>query len=273
MATKTNKPPFKEEYMHKKDIFLAKRILMKNILVLVGLLSLSALSAGEWSYDKHTGAHHWDKLHKDYATCKSGKNQSPINIEHYYHTPDKENLVFDYEDRRPTSVSYDHHTLVAKFAPPSNTILYRDHPYYLINLHFHIPMEFAIHSKREPTSMHLVHQDDEGRLLVVGIGFHIGDANPLFTTLFSSFKNKSAPKILPLETLLPSDIHYYHFNGSLTTPPCTEGVSWFIVEETLSISQKQFEELKRIMHSKPNRRPLQKDYNSVIIKSTTRVRD
>lgn len=227
----------------------------------------------KWSYEKHTGAKHWDKLHKDFSICKSGKNQSPINIEHYYHAPDKENLVFNYHDLKPASVAYEHHTLVAKFSPPSNTILYRDHPYRLINLHFHIPMEFAIHSKRQPMSMHLVHQDDEGRLLVVGIGFVIAQSNPFFTPLFHTFKHKTSPKTLALEALLPEHIHYYHFNGSLTTPPCTEGVAWFIIEETLSLSQQQFAELRHFMHNKANRRPIQKDYNSVIIKSSAHVRE
>ncbi|GMB95792.1 carbonic anhydrase family protein [Helicobacter sp. NHP22-001] len=248
---------------------------MKTSLFLIGLsLSLPmALGAEHWSYEAHTGAKHWDKLHKDYAVCKAGKNQSPINIEHYYHAPDKENFVFNYHSTAPTSIDYAHHTFVAKFAHPKDSTIYRDHKYNLVNLHFHIPMEFAIHGKRQPLSMHLVHKDAQGRLLVVGIGFTIGQENPFLTPLLNAYTYKTPPKPLALEKLLPDTIHYYHFNGSLTTPPCTEGVTWFVLEETLSLSPQQFEGIKKIMHNKPNQRPLQKDYNRVIVKSSAIVRE
>ncbi|BDQ28304.1 hypothetical protein ASB7_01410 [Helicobacter ailurogastricus] len=72
---------------------------------------------------------------------------------------------------------------------------------------------------------------------------------------------------------MPDTIHYYHFNGSLTTPPCSEGVTWFIIEETLSISKEQFDEMQQIMHHQSNQRPLQKDYNRVIVKSSAIVRE
>ncbi|BCZ17800.1 hypothetical protein NHP190003_10820 [Helicobacter sp. NHP19-003] len=248
---------------------------MKKSVLLFGLsLSLLGASGAEnWGYENHTGAKHWDKLHRDYAVCKAGKTQSPFNIEHYYHSPDKEDFSFDYKSTVPTSIEYSHYTFVAKFAHPSDSVTYRDHEYQLVNLHFHIPMEFAIHGKRQPLSMHLVHKDAQGRLLVVGIGFTIGHKNPFLTPLLNAYKYKTSPKPLVLNKLLPDTIHYYHFNGSLTTPPCTEGVTWFVLEETLSLSPQQFEDIKKIMHNKSNQRPLQKDYNRVIVKSSATLRE
>ncbi|WP_040499069.1 carbonic anhydrase family protein [Helicobacter suis] len=245
---------------------------MMRLFSILSFLLLSLLSATHWSYEKHTGAKQWDKLHKDYAICKTGKSQSPINIQHYYNASGQENIIFTYHDLKPSTIAYSHNTLIAQFNHPTNSIVYRDHEYYLINLHFHLPMEFAIRGKHQPLSMHLVHQDSEGRLLVIGIGFKIGQENPFFTPLFNAYNHKTPPQTLALKTLLPTTIHYYHFNGSLTTPPCTEGVSWFIIEETISFSPKQFETIKKIMYHKTNQRPIQKDYNSVIVKSFAVIR-
>ncbi|CRF52836.1 carbonic anhydrase [Helicobacter ailurogastricus] len=248
---------------------------MKKGLVLI-CLSLSLLGAfgGEhWGYSKGVGPRYWGKLSRDYEICKSGKTQSPINIQHYYHSPDKEDLSFEYENTKPLSIAYSHYTLVAQFNEPGNAVIFRDHEYSLVNLHFHIPMEFAIHGKKQPLSMHLVHRDKEGDLLVVGIGFSIGKKNPFFTPILNAYKYHTEPKLLALKTLLPDTIHYYHFNGSLTTPPCSEGVTWFIIEETLSISKEQFDEMQQIMHHQSNQRPLQKDYNRVIVKSSAIVRE
>ncbi|WP_104750942.1 carbonic anhydrase family protein [Helicobacter salomonis] len=237
-------------------------------------LSLWAAEAHKWSYEHPTAPRQWGDLHKDFEMCKSGKNQSPIDIEHYYNAPDKENFgVFYQNNARPISLEYSHHTFVAKFNTPKNHVSYRDHVYKLVNLHFHTPMEFSIHKERQPLSMHMVHQDANGSLLVLGIGFEIGEPNEMIAHLLEAYARKKIPQALDLENLLPSTINYYHFNGSLTTPPCTEGVAWFIIEETLSVSEEQLEALKKIMHYVENRRPPQKDYNSVIVKSSAVLRE
>ncbi|WP_120945048.1 MULTISPECIES: carbonic anhydrase family protein [Helicobacter] len=247
---------------------------MWRYLLLCAPLSLWAAESHHWSYQHPSAPSQWGHLHKDYELCKSGKNQSPIDIEHYYNAPDKENLgVFYQADASPISLDYSHHTFVAKFNSPKNHVIYRDHVYNLVNLHFHTPMEFSIHKQRQPLSMHLVHKDSSGLLLVLGIGFEIGQPNDLIARLLEAYAHKQVPSDLDLETLLPPSISYYHFNGSLTTPPCTEGVAWFIIEETLSVSQEQLEELQKIMHYIKNRRPPQKDYNSVIVKSSAILRE
>ncbi|BEE28785.1 hypothetical protein ATCC49503_03050 [Helicobacter pylori] len=77
---------------------------------------------------------------------------------------------------------------------------------------------------------------------------------------------------MALDTFLPKTINYYHFNGSLTAPPCTEGVAWFVIEEPLEVSAKQLAEIKKRMKNSPNQRPVQPDYNTVIIKSSAETR-
>ncbi|WP_104637181.1 carbonic anhydrase family protein [Helicobacter felis] len=240
------------------------------------LLAVVFCSASEehWGYDHPTTPHQWSNLHEDYAMCEHGRHQSPIDIEHYYDAPDKENLgVFYQTNARPISLGYAHHTLVAKFNTPKNHISYREHVYKLVNLHFHTPMEFSIHKHRQPLSMHMVHQDAKGLLLVLGIGFEIGKPNKMIARLLEAYAHQQVPQALDLENLLPSTIHYYHFNGSLTTPPCTEGVAWFFIEETLSVSKEQLAALQKIMHYVKNNRPAQKDYNSVIVKSSAVLRE
>ncbi|WP_104749525.1 carbonic anhydrase family protein [Helicobacter cynogastricus] len=250
---------------------------MKKLLLLCAFgisLGMGADSPHKWGYNSPSTPRQWGDLHKDFELCKSGKNQSPIDIEHYYYTPNKEDLAAVYQNKaKPTSLTYAHHTLVVQFNSAQNHILYRDHVYKLVNLHFHTPMEFSIHKHRQPLSMHMVHQDANGLLLVLGIGFEIGKPNEMITRLLEAYAHKQVPKSLDLENLLPASINYYHFNGSLTTPPCTEGVAWFIIEETLSVSKEQLAALQKIMHHVKNNRPPQKDYNSVIVKSSAVLRE
>ncbi|GAA8627680.1 carbonic anhydrase [Helicobacter pylori] len=247
---------------------------MKKTFLIALALATSLIGAenAKWDYkNKENGPHRWDKLHKDFEVCKSGKSQSPINIEHYYHTQDKADLQFKYAASKPKAVFFTHHTLKASFEP-TNHINYREHDYALDNVHFHAPMEFLINNKTRPLSAHFVHKDAKGRLLVLAIGFEEGKENPNLDPILEGIQKKQNFKEVALDAFLPKSINYYHFNGSLTAPPCTEGVAWFVIEEPLEVSAKQLAEIKKRMKNSPNQRPVQPDYNTVIIKSSAETR-
>ncbi len=245
--------------------------------VALSLLSVSALFGdAKWDYKKDgaRGAENWDKLHKNFEICGNGKSQSPINIEHYYQTEDKGNLKFHYGVSKPSKVAYTNHTLKLGFNSHTDNIKYRNHTYILDNVHFHTPMEFLINGKTQPLSAHFVHKDEQGRLLVVAIGFQVGHENTFLKPILEVAKTKNIKKAKPiaLYAFLEKQISYFHFNGSLTAPPCTEGVAWFVIEHPLELSSSQLAEIKKHMKDSPNQRPTQPDYNTVIIRSSTQTR-
>ncbi|MGL2820671.1 carbonic anhydrase family protein, partial [Helicobacter pylori] len=104
------------------------------------------------------------------------------------------------------------------------------------------------------------------------IGFEEGKENPNLNPILEGIQKKQGFKEVALDAFLPKSINYYHFNGSLTAPPCTEGVAWFVIEEPLEVSAKQLAEIKKRMKNSPNQRPVQPDYNTVIIKSSAETR-
>ncbi|WP_104748983.1 carbonic anhydrase family protein [Helicobacter cetorum] len=245
--------------------------------IALALLSTTTLlnADAKWDYKENgsKGASNWDKLHRDFEVCASGKSQSPINIEHYYDTKDKADLVFHYNVSQPSKIACTHHTLKVSFAPDNN-IKYRGHTYVLDNVHFHTPMEFLIKGQTRPLSAHFVHKDKQGRLLVVAIGFKEGHENPFLKPILEAAKTKNVKKAKPiaLYAFLEKQISYFHFNGSLTAPPCTEGVAWFVIENPLELSSTQLAEIKKYMKDSPNQRPVQPDYNTVIIRGTAQTR-
>ncbi len=136
------------------------------------------------------------------------------------------------------------HTIQINYASGSS-IRIRDKRYELNQFHFHHPSEETIKGKRFPMEVHLVHSDTDGNLAVVSVLLEEGSANPLIESLWGL-----APKVAGAEKaggnmqinvadLLPTNRSYFTFGGSLTTPPCTEGVSWFVLKTPVTISSKE----------------------------------
>jgi carbonic anhydrase len=240
-------------------------------------LALSTLIAGSlmagnyahstWSYSGKTGPEHWGDLKPEYKMCKIGKNQSPINIAGATTaTLTPINLFYNVKAK---SFLNNGHTLKAKMKEGAK--LYIDgKEFKLIQFHFHTPSENTIDGKYYPAEAHFVHSTKDGELAVLGVMFKIGKHNPAFQKLVDNIPTKVGseknlcPVNLKAKDLLPKSLEYYRFNGSLTTPPCTEGVRWFVLKEPVEVSAEQIRAFEKVMGK--NNRPLQPINARVILK-------
>ena len=213
-----------------------------------------------WSYAGSTGPTHWGTLEKDYSACSSGKTQSPIDIRNAgVKTKGLPAVDFNYK-ASPLKIIDNGHTIQINYAPGS-FISVGDKRYELVQFHFHRPSEERINGKRYAMVAHLVHKDSDGKLAVVAVLLARGKANPLIKTLWANLpKVKETESVLEAvrvnaADLLPKSKAYYTFAGSLTTPPCSEDVTWFVMRHPTSIST---DELTRFAKFYPmNARPTQ----------------
>ena len=192
-----------------------------------------------WAYAGSEGPSTWGKLDKSFATCSLGHAQSPINITHAQ-PAELPPLKFDYKPV-PLDIIDNGHTVQINYAPGS-TLTVGDKTYTLKQFHFHHPSEEHINGHGFDLVSHLVHADADGHLAVVAILFKPGAENPLLATLWKSIPSEKEKAVdvpgvlIDVSTLLPDDHGYYTFTGSLTTPPCSEGVTWYVLKSQSSIS-------------------------------------
>jgi carbonic anhydrase len=213
-----------------------------------------------WSYDGESGPQAWGNLKPDFNTCATGKRQSPINIEDSA-TPQgpAEPVQFAYAPSNGTVVNNGHTIQVD--VQGENTITVRGSTYRLVQFHFHTPSEEQINFKRFPMVVHLVHKNSEGQLAVVAVLLDEGTANAFidkvwtYMPLDTGDRVRMPPGLLNLSELLPTDQRYYQFMGSLTTPPCSEGVLWMVLKQPVSISKAQYKLFTQLYPN--NARPVQ----------------
>lgn len=198
-------------------------------------------SEGHWGYDGEHGPDHWGKMKSEFATCATGQEQSPIDIT----SATKGDLVkidFNYK-ASPVKVLNNGHTIQVNYGG-DNTIKVGSQSYKLLQFHFHSPSENTINKKSYEMEVHLVHKNDKGELAVIGVMMQAGGANKTLDPIWAAIPkevNKEAAltaQINPAD-LLPATQQFYHFKGSLTTPPCSEGVNWFVLKDAISVSADQ----------------------------------
>lgn len=211
-----------------------------------------------WSYTADRGPGHWAELSPAYAACGAGQNQSPVDIA----TPLEAALrgpAIEYQETG-RQVHHDGHTLKVTF-PPGNAIVYEGERYRLRQLHFHVPSEHHLDGKAFPMEAHLVHEAEDGRLAVLALLFEEGRATPALEALLRQAPGTAGQQVtldegIEADALLPEAADYYRLNGSLTTPPCSEGVLWLVAKTPLSISETQLRAMSRLLGA-ANNRPLQ----------------
>jgi carbonic anhydrase len=212
----------------------------------------------EWSYEGDHGPAHWGALKPDYASCKTGKNQSPIDITSASKA-DLPPIPFAYRPA-PLRIVNNGHSIQVNF-PEGSFITAGGKQYQLEQFHFHHPSEERIKGTNFDMGVHLVHKNAEGNLAVVGVLIQKGKASPFIESLWKHLpkeegKEEVSEKVMiDPSGLLPAQRGYYTYIGSLTTPPCTEGVTWFVLKTPVEISDVQ---LKRFAHFyEHNARPVQ----------------
>ena len=211
-----------------------------------------------WSYEGETGPKHWGSLAKEYGICQSGVEQSPIDLKVTKEKSGKQ-LSFSYQ---PTDIDVVNNGHTIKFNYKPGSFLHVDgKKYELKQFHYHVPSEHTVNGGHFPIEIHLVHQDEEGHLAVVGVMIKEGKTNPAFESLIEYLPYKSGEKIrekevtINMSALLPKHSgRFFHYRGSLTTPPCSESVEWFVLTEPIRLSDDQITEFTRIYQE--NNRPV-----------------
>lgn len=221
-----------------------------------------------WNYTGRFGADKWASLGKEYATCGEGLRQSPIDIRRTVRG-DLPPLQFEYRPV-PLSIVDDGHGIEVR-VPESGTLEIEGESYALTEIRFHRPGEYQMKGVAYAMSAHLLHQSKSGKIAVVAIPIEAGKEHPLIRTLWShlplgQFVPATAPEIkIDPTQLLPAKRGYYTFLGSLTTPPCTEGVLWFVLKTPIQLSKEQLAGFATIYRN--NARPVQPVNNRIIKES------
>jgi carbonic anhydrase len=202
--------------------------------------ALPALADGpHWSYGGHGGPAQWAELDHEFATCKLGKVQSPIDIRGAK-AADLPAIQFNYKSS-PLKVIDNGHTIQVNYAPGSS-IDVGGARYELLQFHFHKPSEEKIQGHSHAMVAHLVHKNAEGKLAVVAVLLDKGGANATIDTIWKNLpkekeKETSVDATVDAAALLPGNKGYYTFQGSLTTPPCSEEVRWFVLKTPMKITE------------------------------------
>jgi carbonic anhydrase len=197
---------------------------------------------GHWSYEGETGPEHWSELDPEFTACAKGKYEAPIDIDAAEQS-DLPPLQFRYAVS-PLTIVDNGHTIMAPYAPGS-TLTIGDARYELQQFHFHRPSEELVHGRASAMEVHLVHKDARGHLAVVAVLLDQGKASPVIEKLWEhlpTVKEKPATFTsvsIDAKGLLPASHGYYTFAGSLTTPPCTEGVTWYVLKTPVEVSSEQ----------------------------------
>ena len=224
--------------------------------------------APHWSYEGREDPKHWGSLDPAFASCEVGQNQSPIDILNPK-LADLPELKIDYK-AVPLSIINNGHTIMVNYAPGS-TLTVGDKTYSLKQFHFHHPSEEHINGKGFDMVVHLVHADAEGHLAVIAVLFKAGVSNPLLETLWKNIPSEKDRTVeistvsVNAEDLMPSQHGYYTYSGSLTTPPCTEGVTWYVLKSTSSLSNEQLATITKLYPH--NNRPTQKLNHREVLES------
>lgn len=216
----------------------------------------AAEGAAHWDYKgATTGPAAWGGLKPEFSLCSSGQRQSPIDIKGGL-AVDLEPVRFEYQASRFAVVD-NGHTVQVNLAP-GNLIDVGGKRFELQQFHFHRPSEERIDGRQFEMSLHLVHKDDQGRLAVVALLFERGPANAALQKVWNNLplerdEENAARAPLEIADLLPADRRYFTYMGSLTTPPCSEGVQWIVMRQPVTLTPEQIDIFARIypMNARP----------------------
>lgn len=232
-------------------------------------LSAPALAEGKvvWGYHGDMGPEHWGTLTDSHGgqafpLCGTGNEQSPIDLSIAKKNRGRTPITFSYRPT-PLKIKNNGHTVQVDYGPGS-TMTIGGNTYDLLQSHFHGPSEHQLRGKPFAMEGHLVHGRGSGsnlELAVVGFLMEAGDFNPFLKPIWDHMPAKKGAtvvdgKAVNARDLLPATRDYYAYDGSLTTPPCTEGVKWHVLTQPIQVSRAQIGRFAKLFHG--NARPVQK---------------
>jgi len=249
-------------------IYSYKGSKMKIKMLIVALLfSVNSLVYagihGNWGYSGDGNPAHWGDVKPEFFMCRDGKNQSPINIQRdeTILANGLEDIEFHYVTGATEAVN-NGHTIKVSVAPGSY-IKVDGIEFELKQFHFHSPSENQINGKNFPLEAHFVHASKDGELAVVSVMYEQSKENKILkkicSKIFSNPHEKTTCSLnsKDINTLLPVNKGYYRFDGSLTTPPCSEGVRWLVLKDYSHVSAAQAKKFVNVMMKGRNNRPVQ----------------
>ncbi|MEW5288629.1 carbonic anhydrase family protein [Erwinia papayae] len=236
------------------------------LLLSIAAFTSSAFASSHWSYEGQQSPEHWGKLSEEFRICHEGQYQSPIDITHVIHgnLPD---LEIQFHTDTETIVNNGHTIMVT--VRDNDNFLLDDKKFILKQFHFHTPSENHIKGKAFPLEAHFVHANDSNELAVLAVMFEEGEENQALNPLIAAFPTREdhvevLKQEIDLTKLLPSDQGYYRFSGSLTTPPCTEGIRWLLMKQPVTLSRAQLEKFQAALKH-ANNRPVQALHGRMIV--------
>lgn len=230
----------------------------------------------DWGYAGKNGPRYWGDLSPEFATCKNGRNQSPIDLRDAkaVGTQGLADLDIRYRDV-PLKVENNGHTVQVNY-PLGSYIKVGGKRYELLQYHFHTPSEHKKEGFHYPMELHMVHRDGDGNFAVIGVIFQEGEENDSLNTLLKVLPKKpgkqkiySGLSLNPVY-FIPANTEFYKYSGSLTTPPCTEGVYWMVFKQPISASAEQIQQMNEVLgeNSRPvnpvNARTLLKSWSEAV---------
>lgn len=236
-----------------------------STLAAVLLVSISPSSAAQnaehprhWGYEGEVGPEHWAEFEADFGECSTGRNQSPVDLANFIHA-DLPQIAFDYKPGGHQVVNNGHAVQVNYNAGSSITV--DSTVFELKQFHFHSPSENTINGRSFPMEAHFVHADAKGNLAVVALMFEEGTSNAVLDQVWPKVpqvengKDALQPEVSAAD-LLPANRDYYRYSGSLTTPPCSEGVRWLVLKQPAKATAAQLGVVGKAL-GQANNRPVQ----------------
>jgi len=221
-----------------------------------GATEHSEEAAPHWTYEGETGPEHWASISEEFEACEAGMNQSPIDLVSRTIEVGLDDLQLDWKPSDLTIVD-NGHTIQANI-PAGNTSVIDGVVYDLVQFHFHKPSEHEVKGEAFPMELHFVHRNAAGGLAVIGVLLTVGEANPAYDILWAAQPEAAtaegegnAVAGFDLAALLPPDLHAWRYPGSLTTPPCSEGVSWNVLATPAAVSQTQIDGFRYDHNARP----------------------
>jgi len=225
-----------------------------RIVVFLGVIGLCAAATAQttpWSYLGKDGPLNWGKLDPAYRACRDGREQSPIDIRGAHLNKALPALEFHYIG---SALTVENNGLTIVVHPdPGSYFSYGGVRYDLQEIVFHRPSETAVHGRLDDMDVELLHKSADGRQAVVEVRFLVDMGGPNATMAALWAHLPAAPGTTQRITdmvnpggLLPADPGYWTYPGSLSTPPCTEGVQWFVMEQELSVSRSQLQQFRQM---------------------------
>ncbi len=236
------------------------RLFVMTLLLIAGMgegWAADGQASPHWGYEGEEDTAHWGMLSPAYRACESGSHQSPINIVMPSHAVGQERLAFHYQFAVVHTMDNGH--TIQVMIPPGSEFHLNGRAYRLEQFHFHEPSEHHLDGRTYPMEIHLVHRDAKQHIVVVAVLVAAGPTHGSLAKLWDMFPTRTgeqgADHRFNPQDLLPTNLHHFSYHGSLTTPPCTEGVQWIVLRDSIAMSANQIEQFATVIGN--NARPAQ----------------